>query len=161
MNILTLTTSEAVRAALGISDESGELPDQALIDLGIADLLRLDLAEWLPKPILEIENEAAAEPDETARASLAYFALKAAATYFCASLILESGELSFVERYEDGQNKMKRQAFDQDKFLSKITGRYLYYRQQALTYLESPAETFSSSWMVGRSVPSYDPVTNS
>ena len=161
MNILTLTTSEAIRAALGISEETHELSDQTLIDLGISDFLRLELASWLPKTPVEIETEASASEDETSRASLAYLALKAAATYYCASVVLESGELSFAERYEDGQNKMKRQAYDISKLLDRVTGKYLYYRQQVLTYTESPAEVFSTGWMVGRSTPSYDPVTNS
>jgi hypothetical protein len=161
MNILTLTTSGAVRAAIGISDESNELPDQTLVDLGIADLLRLELAEWLPVTIVEVETAASQSDDETSRAGLAYLALKASATYYCASVVLEAGELSFVERYEDGQNKMKRLTADMQKLRDRVAAKYLYYKQQALTYLESPAEVFSTSWMVGRSAPSYDPVTNS
>jgi hypothetical protein len=161
MNILTLTSSEAVRAVIGVSDDSGELQDQTLIDLRIADLLLLELSTWLPKTVIEIETEASASDDETSRASLAYLALKAAATYYCASVVLESGELSFVERYEDGQNKMKRQAFEVSKLHDRLMGKYLDYKQQVLTYTESEAEIFSTRWMAGRSTPSYDPVTNS
>lgn len=161
MNILTLTNSDAVRAAIGVSDESNELPDQTLIDLGIADLLLLELSEWLPVSIVEVETAASQSNDETSRAGLAYLALKASATYYCASVVLEAGELSFVERYEDGQNKFKRQTTDMQKVLDRVRGKYLYYKQQALTYLESTAEVFSTSWMIGRSAPNYDPVTNS
>ena len=161
MNILTLTNSDAVRAAIGVSDESNELPDYTLTDLRIADLLLLELSEWLPVSIVEVETAASQSGDETSRAGLAYLALKASATYYCASVVLESGELSFVERYEDGQNKFKRQTTDMQKVLDRVLGRYQYYKQQVLTYLESPAEVFSTGWMVGRSAPNYDPVTNS
>jgi hypothetical protein len=161
MNILTLTNSDAVRAALGISDESSELPDQTLEDLRIGELLLLELSEWLPVSITEVETAASQSDDETSRAGLAYLALKASATYYCASVVLEAGELSFAERYEDGQNKMKRQTADIQKVLDRVVGRYQYYKQHVLTYLESPAEVFSTSWMVGRSTPNYDPVTNS
>jgi hypothetical protein len=161
MEILTLTTTEAVRAVLGISEESSELPDQLFTDLDMPNLLLLELSGWLPASITQIEDAAFASDDETARANLAYLALKAASAYYCASVALESGELSFAERYEDGQNKLKRQTHDVQALLDRIYGKYLYHRQQVLTYTETPAETYSSSWMVGRSVPSYDPVTNS
>lgn len=160
MNILTLTSSDAVRAVLGLTEVSGELEDQTLIDLGISNLLLLELSSWLPVSIQAIEDAAASAVDETARANLAYLALKAASAYYCGSVLLDSGELSFAERYEDGQNKMKRQAHDVQALLDRVYGKYLYYRQQVLTYLETPAEVYSANWMVGRSAPNYDPVTN-
>ena len=159
MNILDLTTSEAIRAALGISSASGELIDQTMTDLGVVNLLKLELYSWLPQSIDAIADAAEAETDETAPASLAYLALKAASTYFCAALLLESGEISFAIKHSDGQNEFQRQDKDVQQILERLRGRYADYRQQALTYLESPLVA-ATGWMIGRSVPGYDPVTN-
>lgn len=161
MDILTLTTSAAIRAAIGVSEKSGELEDQVLTDLSMPDLLLLELSSWLPVSIDDVEAGYDGATDETAKAALAWLALKAASTYYCATVVLESGEISFAERYEDGQNKVKRQSTDYQALLDRLAGKYAYYRQQVLTYLETPAEVYANNWMIGSSIPTYDPVTNS
>jgi hypothetical protein len=160
MDILNLTTTQAVRAAVGISGESGELEDQVFVDLDVPSLLRLELSSWIPAPVSEIEAAAFSAADETEPEALAYAALRAASTYYCAILVMESAEISFAERHEDGQNKLKRQAHDTQEILTRLRVRYAGFQQQVLDYLEAPT-TASTSWMIGRSVPAYDPVTNS
>jgi len=48
LDILGLTTTEAIRAMIGIDEASRELPDQLFIDLEIEDALRLEFGSWLP-----------------------------------------------------------------------------------------------------------------
>ncbi|NCC30974.1 MAG: hypothetical protein EOM24_02995, partial [Chloroflexia bacterium] len=58
ISILDLTSSDAVRAAIGIDEASGELDDQVFTDLRIADMLRLELAGWLPDTVEKIQDGA-------------------------------------------------------------------------------------------------------
>jgi hypothetical protein len=43
MNLGTLTTTQAIRAVLGVSEDSDELPDQTFTDLEISDQIELIL----------------------------------------------------------------------------------------------------------------------
>jgi hypothetical protein len=161
LDILSLTTSEAIRAALGISGDSDELIDQALTDLGIEDMLKLEFYGWLPQSIASIEDAADAETDETQPASLAYLALRAAATYYCASIVAQPAEIAFAVKHSDGQNEFQRKPVDVDKLIARLRGSYADYREQVLSYLSAaPVTVPAPSWMTGSASPSYDPVTN-
>jgi hypothetical protein len=160
ISILDLTTSDAVRAAIGIDEASGELDDQVFTDLRIADMLRLELAGWLPDTIEEIQADALMVLDDSDAAALALVALQSAATYWCAATFLLSGEISFATRQEDGQNRSVRQDFDADKLLEKLQSRYAYYKGKVTELLMPTATATLTNWFAGKATPTYDPVTN-
>ena len=157
MNILDLTTTEAVRALIGIDEASGELPDQIFTDFEIEDALQLELATWLPVSLATVLAGSTGTGDD---ADLAYVALRQAAKAWCALTLLQAGEISLAQRHEDGQNKFARQTFEMQAVLERMGGLYARYRELCLLYLGQTV-TASTSWLVGSSVPAYDPVTDS
>lgn len=157
VSILGITDSDAVRAAIGIAEESGELNDSVFTDLRLASLLAADLRGWLPIPYAEILDDPEAEIEET-DSELRVILLNGYATYWCAEALMLSGEISFALRHEDGQNKMVRRSFDQDALMQRFEARYLRYKNQLLELL-APPPADSTAWFVGASRPAYDPVT--
>lgn len=147
MDLLNLTTTDAVRAALGIELASGELDDSVFADLRVEDLLELELDSWLPQPRADI-LVGGGRPLKL---------LQSAATYYTAALMLEAGELSFAERHEDGQNKMKRQTHAVQELIDRLLARYRRYRQDLLDALLPQAQ--GTGWMAGAARPNVDPVT--
>jgi hypothetical protein len=156
MNILDLTTTEAVRALIGIDAASQELPDQLFIDLEIEDALLLELSDWLTSPISEVIAGADGSGDAADRA---YLALRGAAKAWCAMAVLQAGEISIAQRHQDASNQFARQTFKMDDVLLRLSALYARYKGLCLAGLGELVIS-STSWMAGASVPSYDPVTN-
>jgi hypothetical protein len=156
MNILGLTTTAAVRALIGIDEASGELPDSLFTDHEISDGLRLELATWLPVSLATVIAGGDGTGDD---GDLAYISLRQAAKAWCAVTLLQAGEISLAQRHEDGQNKFARQTFDMQAVLERLGGLYARYRELCLLYLGQTVVA-STSWLVGSSVPAYDPVTD-
>ncbi|NCC41402.1 MAG: hypothetical protein EOM21_18645 [Gammaproteobacteria bacterium] len=156
-SILGLTDTDAVRAAIGIAEESGELDDEVFSDLGIGNLLKLELADWLPD-YKSIRDDPLAEIEDTAE-ELKLLLLQGFSTYWCAYTMSLSSDISFALRQEDGQNKMIRQTRDVEELLNRLLTRALQYKSRLLAIL-SPPPTLLTNWFVGSAAPNYDPVTN-
>ncbi len=156
MDLLGVTTTEAVRALIGIDEASGELPDQLFVDWEIEDALRLELGTWLPATLSSI---LAGGDGTSSPADLTYLALRNAGRAWCAWQVLQVGEISIAQKHEDGQNAFSRQAFRFDDLLLRLGALYSKYRDLCLVYAGQTA-TSSTSWLAGKSSPTYDPVTN-
>jgi hypothetical protein len=157
IQILNLTNSDAVRAALGISEDSKELEDYVLQELRLDRLLKIELSTWLPT-YKEIAEDPLAEVEDTTE-ELRLFLLQGYATYWCAYTMMMTGEVSFALRHEDGQNKMIRQTYDVEELLNRLLTRALQYKSQLLSLI-SPSPAALVNWFIGSAQPNYDPITN-
>jgi hypothetical protein len=154
-----LTSYETVLAVLG-ADRS-ELPEEVFIARNIWDELGPDITSWMPigDTVDEILVDADDPNDET-HAADKLIKLKAYARYYCAWLLLLSGDLMFVERVSDGQNegqRSKRQ--DYEAMIDRLAGRMEKFKT-ALLQIYNPAITYSSPVLFSSASPTYDPVTN-
>lgn len=148
MDILGLTTTEAIRATLGVSEDSLELPDEVFENHEIEDEIELNLVSWLPVDMTTILS--GGDP-------LAIKRLRACAKYIGALLLLPSLTTSTASKQSDGQDEFQRQPRDlalMKENLEELLARY----QTALvdSLVTTPTTVFS---IMGRSSPSYDPVT--
>jgi len=148
MDILGLTTTEAIRATLGVSEDSLELPDTVFENHEIEDEIELNLVSWLPVDMMAILSGS----DQ-----LAIKRLRACAKYIGALLLLPSLTTSTASKQSDGQDEFQRQPRDlalMKDNLEELLARY----QTALvdSLVATPTTVFS---IMGRSSPSYDPVT--
>lgn len=156
MDLLNVTTTEAVRALIGIDEASQELPDELFTAFEIEDALQLELGTWLP---VSLTTVLAGGDGSGSAADLAYLALRSACKAWCAWQVLQAGEISIAMKHEDGQNAVTRQSFQMEQLLQRLGGLYSKYRDLCLSYLGQTV-TSSTSWLAGISSPSYDPVTN-
>lgn len=157
--LLIATTTQAVRAVIGVAEESGELPDQYFTDRQMVQALRIELYEWLPESLEALQASADAATDPYADAVKVWDAVRQAATYWCAAEVVRSGAVSLFQRMDDGDNKVLRQAFDPKVLFEEFIGRYSYYQGVALrTY--SPSSSSSVFRFVRSASPTYDPVAN-
>ena len=156
MDLLSVTTTEAVRAMIGIDEASQELPDQLFTDFEIEDALQLELGTWLP---VSLSTVLTGGDGSGSSADLVYLALRNASKAWCAWQVLQAGEISIAQKHEDGQNAVSRQTFKLEELLLRLGGLYSKYRALCLLYLGQTV-TSSTSWLAGISSPAYDPVTN-
>ena len=156
MDILGLTTTEAIRAMIGIDEASRELPDQLFIDLEIEDALRLEFGSWLPVTLDEL---LAGADGSGSAADLAYLASRHAARAWCALEVLQAADISLAQRHSDGQNEFARQTYKVEDLLNRLNASYLRYRDLVLSNLGETV-TASTTWLAGVATPTYDPVTN-
>ena len=156
--ILELTDTYAVRAAIGVSEESGELDDSVFSDLDISNLLKVELIGWLPN-YKSIRDDPLAKLEDTTE-ELKFLLLKGFSTYWCAYTMSLSSDVSFALRHEDGQNKMIRQTRDVEELLNRLLTQALQYKSRLLAII-SPPPSLLANWFVGSASPNYDPVTNS
>jgi hypothetical protein len=157
MDILGLTTSAAVRAFIGIDEDSRELPDQVFIDLEIEDALRVEFSSWLPVTLSAL---LAGGDGSGSDADLAYTAARQAARAWCAMEVLHVAEISIATKHSDGQNEFVRQTPKVADILSRLQASYDRYRNVVLARLDNTTAA-STSWLAGYASPNYDPVTDS
>lgn len=158
MDLLTVTTTEAVRAVLGVSDAANELPDQYFLDRMLDSALLLELQTWLPGTLDDLLDaaEAAASPMDSD--SLIWNLIQQASTYWCAWACCDNLGLGFFARIEDGQNKAMRPTIDYEKLAARLWSAYQSYKARARA-LSAPVAAASTSWAAGVSSPSFDPIT--
>jgi len=153
------TSYETVLAVLG-ADQS-ELPEEVFIARNIWDELEPDITSWLP--IADTLDELlvdAEDPNDDTHAADKLIRLKAYARYYCAWLLLLSGDLMFVERISDGQNEGQRSKRpDYEAMIDRMAGRMEKFKT-ALLQIYSPAITYNSPALFSSASPDYDPVTN-
>ena len=159
ISVTSATSSDAIRAVLGVDPSSGELPDTYFTDRGMAAELRLELDSWLPATLLALQAAAIAAGSES-REERTWHAVKQAAAYWCASRVAATGHLAFFQALEDGQNTVSRPALKIADLAASLLSSYQSYRGMALSYYSgTTAATYSPSWMFGTSKPTFDPIT--
>ena len=151
MDLLGLTTSEAIRAALGVSDQADELPDEVFTNHEMEDELDLLLSQWLldaaSTTILSVQSSG----NQTAS-----LALRQCAKYMGALLMVPSLATSTASKLSDGQDEFQREKRDLQQLtrdLEKLLGKYQAMVGDAL------GATAASFSIMGISSPPFDPVT--
>lgn len=150
MDILSLTTTQAIRAVLGVSQESDELNDAVFTDIGIEDELELSFSDWLPVPYTQIVSSGPAT---------ALQALRVCAKYAGALILLPSLQNAVSIRQSDGQNEFQRHPRDLTalkKSLEEALGRY---KSVVLSEVDPVTVAPTSPTWFGKASPSFDPVT--
>lgn len=148
-----LTTSEAIRAVLGVSNDSQELPDEVFTDHDLEVEIELHLESWL---------EEAANTDVTTVLSSAparaRTALTLCAKYIGALLLIPSLLTSTAGKLSDGQDEFIRQPRDIEKMQEDLQALLHKYQGIILDALE--AERLALPFqIIGRAIPNYDPIT--
>ena len=155
INILGITTSDAIRGVLGVSEE--EIPDQVMTDVLLEDQLDLDIHEWLSDPVSTVIAEGiAGGATETQVKRLK--ALKLHAQYKGAVLLFSHVRSGTALETSDGQNLLKRRVDDLEKLLPELMELAAKY-QAMLVELQGGTITEAPT-LVGKATPAYDPITN-
>jgi len=154
-DILSLTTTEAVRATLGL-DES-ELPDSTIDDFDLETVLDLEIlnTECITDSVRDIII-AGKPPTAANNLRRRYMSLKEFARYFCAYTVAQSGDMSMFSKISDGQNELQRATPDINKIAMRLLGEANRHRANVCdTYSTSTSDT---SGLFGVASPDYDPV---
>lgn len=153
MAALLYTTTQAVRASLGVSDI--ELTDVQITDLGVVSQLTLDLVEVFPD---HATLAAIPEQDRTAEETLNFIRLGLYSQYQVAVYLLPAIQLWAVQKLSDGDAEQTRfmPANLQDT-IDRITGLRDKYAGQLNPDLVINGAAFNVFTLVQ---PAYDPVTN-
>ncbi len=153
MDISGLTTTEAIRALLGISESGHELDDQVFTDLDIETELTFSLDLWL--------TEAAATDVNTVLLTgtiKAVSALSLCAKYLGALLLIPSLSSATAKMLSDGQDEFQRQDRDFLQMSKDFQAKLGMYQAALLSALAVTANTTTFAVM-GRAIPNFDPVT--
>lgn len=148
MDLLSLTTTEAIRATLGISADTLELEDQVFEDLEIEDALEIELNVWLPSPVLTMFSSATADQMKL---------LKQAARYTGALLLLPQLLTMTASKQSDGQNEFQRQDRDVLQLKKELEGKLSQYKNLLLDALS--VVSVKTYTLFGRASPDFDPIT--
>jgi len=160
MDIGNLTTTEAIRAALGASSEE-DLTDTDISNNTPELELELDLKSWLPD--FDSIRDAGILTTATEAQKTAYQHLKMYAKYFCADLISRSANFSMPQMITDGQNEVQRFQENKWKELRESLRRRMaihrtYLSDYAVSEFSRTEETTQYS-LFGKATPSFNPVT--
>jgi len=152
--VTSYTTTEAIRASLGVDKE--DCPDSTILDSRLELELEVDLAGWLPThATIFAEGTATAA---TATQQLYKNWLLLYSQWFCA-FEMASRFLLYPQIVTDGKNQINRFAnVELDRVKDLAAARMAKYRG-ALDEEVNGAQTTSLAIMKV-SVPDYDPVTN-
>ena len=154
MDILSLTTSEAIRGLLGV--ELLELPEQTFTDVALASRLQYDIEGWLSDPIATVVAEGV-DVGATAAEVRRYNGLRFYAQCMGGILIFPHLRLGKAEEISDGQNLFKRSKQAMKDLLEDLHGMADGYRAELLVM---QGETASAMPIISGTSPTYDPVTN-
>ncbi len=154
-SLVVFTTTEAVRAAIGV--DSVDLSDDRIIDAELDIELGLDLASWLPGYSAKLNpGDAPTELQQSIQA-----ALRAYCKWYCASEMLNK-VLAYIQVYGDGKADMRRFTnFEWDAVISRAAGKMGTYRTMILDMDPDTPGTYDPNAgyaLVGSSAPTYDPV---
>jgi len=158
ISILDLTTSDAVRATLGVDEE--ELSDQVFVDADLQNELVIDLSEWVPSTIsvedIVSDGESA---DQGSQEHLQYARLSSYAKAFCALFLLVSGDNWRLIRLTDGNvDERRRSDTDMEALQEYLNGLLNKHRIGFLDLVENTDTTISFG-IFGVSSLTSDPVT--
>lgn len=154
-----LTSYETVLAVLGA--DPSELSEEAFIARELWDEVDGAISSWLPaEDSVDSIISAAADPEDETEAAVKLVKLRAYARYYCAWLLLQSGDLLFAERISDGQNEVQRsRRTDYLGLMDRMAGRMEAFKT-ALLQIYDPSATYSAVTLFSSAHPSYDPVQN-
>ncbi len=147
--ITEYTNTDAIRAAVGLDDD--EIPDEMLVDQGLAIELELDLGEWLSSHATIWAEGVAASP--TADQKTAQQHLQMYSMWYCAIRALEM-RLAIPSLFTDGKAEARRQEIKYEE-LEEMAKTRAENHKKALLGTTTSTPTFMSA-----AVPDYDPVTN-
>lgn len=148
MDLLSLTTTEAIRATLGISADTLELEDQIFDDLEIEEALEIELNVWLPTPVTTLISSATSDQLKL---------LKQVARYTGSLLLVPQLLTLTASKQSDGQNEFQRQDRDVLQLKRELEGKLTQYKNLLLTALSvTTVKTFT---LFGSAAPDFDPVT--
>ena len=160
MDILGVTTTETIRAVIGVSDPANELPDSYFTDRNMTGALRLELSTWLPASI-ETLSDAASAADEGDPEILVWDAVQQAAAHWAAWEVVKTAPIALFQKIGDGQNELIRPTLNHKELLDLLLKGYISYRDLALEVYGGAVVVVTASWLSGKSTPSFDPVTGS
>ena len=148
-----LTTSEAIRAALGVSNDSQELPDSVFVDADLELEIESDMAAWLLAEVGADIDVVLSLATDTLRTS---FSL--CAKYFGALLLLPSLTTATASKLSDGQDEFQRQDRDIAELRADLQAQLYKHQRRILDALSvtPPSQTFG---IMGVSSPASDPIT--
>lgn len=151
MDILGLTTTQAVRAVLGVSEDSLELEDVVFTahEVEVELLLSVDV---MLQPASTTYLTILASGD-----SSTLLPLRQWSKYFCALSMLPSLATATASKQSDGQNEFQRQTRDFEALRKDLVAQLAKYEDMLLDLL-GVADTAAFSIM-GISSPTFDPVT--
>lgn len=148
-----LTTSEAIRAVLGVSEDSQELPDSVFEDMELDIEIELQMETWM----LEMANTSVAVALSTGPARVRT-AIPLCAKYLGALILLPSLLTATASKLSDGQDEFQRQDRDPDQLRRDLQALLSKYQGVILEALEATTTTLPFQ-VIGRSIPNYDPIT--
>lgn len=152
MNI-HLTTSEAIRATLGISEDSQELPDEVFINASLADEVELLMETWL-----ETQASTSVAVVLATATSSVRTALTLCSKYTGALLLVPSLLTTTASKLSDGQDEFQRQPRDIEKLEADLNELLTRYKNIVLDSLGATANA-SPFYIMGKASPTFDPIT--
>lgn len=156
MEILTLTTYDAIRAVLGV--DSDDISDTTLTDFDLEPHLKLDLSFWFPSYQGLIDKVGKSDSE-----LLQISALEIYAKYFCANEVLISANMQFLQRKSDGEVESHRFQEDSLKELKdEFKERVATAKKMVLNLVTefSPEKVSATPKFFSKSKPSNDVVTD-
>lgn len=151
--VIGYTTADKIRAVLGLTTK--ELKDSMISDLGIADMLSLNLGEVYPAH--EALKAAIDGGSPTTEESRLWSIMQLYTAHQAACYLLPQLQMIVVKRISDGDVEMVRFGPDDlAQLRSLIQGR----RDEYLNLLNPDLPVQTGFSVIGLVAPSYDPVTN-
>lgn len=151
--IAKYTTTDAVRGALGVTDN--ELEDAMLQNQQLDMALLSDLAAWLPNHAALYaagQAVASAEADKMIAWNIQLYS-----QWFCATRAAEM-QLAMPQTISDGKTEIRRfQNLDLDKIAERAAARAKHYKDQLASVAVAAAEVAVPK-LFGSATPDYDPV---
>lgn len=150
------TTTEAIRAALGVTDK--DVSDSQLTDLNLTDQLSLELDDVYPD---HAAAKTAAEDVSPSAAEVRVFKIiKLFCQYQGAVFTLPGYQNLIAQKISDGGFEMQRFVKDDiEKTRAEITGMRDKYKALLAAELDS-TDLQTPFTVLAVAVPNYDPVTN-
>lgn len=160
MEITPYVTTDAIRAALGVTDN--EVSDNAIADQMLEDALLADLANLTQVPgfsATDIYNKGTATGASDID-QLAYRLLRLYSLWYCVTHIARNW-LAFPNQISDGQEKMGR-ALDFEtltQIVASAESNRLAWRDRLLNLvIGTSGPTQNAAHIISASIPSFDPV---
>lgn len=150
-----LTTTEAVRGALGI--DHTDIPDQTILNAELDAELSLDLPLWLTNWEAKIEPPQDPTPEQKRLST----AIKQYCKWWCAAEFAAKF-MAHIQQYSDGKAQMRRFTnFELDTLVANAAGKVALYRDMILELdPESVVPDTATFVLISGGIPTHNPVTN-
>lgn len=157
VQFLGMTDSDAIRAALGVVNES-EYPDSLMTAFGMEEELELALSLWLPESVAyeDIITKGSTKSTASKQNRKRYLLLSNYAKFYSAYLAAIAATTWINKSVGDGQNEIVR--FEATESLAEAMMNKAKGYQMELLSTFSSSQLAATSWF-SSAAPSYDPVT--